>query len=89
MNRRAFIGSVLALGAAPAVVRASSLMPINQSRWSAGETLIVPRRMANGYIGGYGLTLQLLDWNADTFKVMLCGVEHTIQSTAFAQLVNG
>lgn len=28
MNRRAFLGSILALGAAPAIVRASSLMPI-------------------------------------------------------------
>ena len=28
MNRRSFIGSILALGAAPAIVRASSLMPV-------------------------------------------------------------
>lgn len=28
MNRRSFIGSILALGIAPAVARASSLMPI-------------------------------------------------------------
>ena len=29
MNRRSFIGSILALGAAPSIVRASSLMKIN------------------------------------------------------------
>ena len=28
MNRRGFIGSILAFGAAPAIVRAGSLMPI-------------------------------------------------------------
>src|SRR5512147_2272809 len=28
MNRRGFLGSILALGAAPAIVRADSLMPI-------------------------------------------------------------
>lgn len=28
MNRRGFIASILALGAAPAIVRASSLMPV-------------------------------------------------------------
>lgn len=28
MNRRSFIGSILALGLAPAIVRASSLMPV-------------------------------------------------------------
>ena len=36
MNRRGFLGTCLALAAAPAIVRASSLMP--------GRGLIVPRQ---------------------------------------------
>jgi hypothetical protein len=56
MNRRGFLSSILALGIAPAVVRASSLMPIHVIEEPAiditttlreyaiqwGETLVVP-----------------------------------------------
>lgn len=38
MNRRGFIGSILALGAAPAVVRASSLMRL----WTPSEEIARP-----------------------------------------------
>lgn len=38
MNRRGFLGSILAAAAAPAIVRASSLMPITASK------IIVPSR---------------------------------------------
>lgn len=42
MNRRGFLSSILALGAAPAVVRAASLMP-----WKATESgLLVQDAMA-------------------------------------------
>lgn len=48
MNRRSFIGSVLALGAAPALVRAESLMPMTRKidwhhvslpSWYAGDNV--------------------------------------------------
>jgi hypothetical protein len=39
MNRRGFLSSILALGAAPAVVRAASLMP-----WKATESGLLVRR---------------------------------------------
>jgi hypothetical protein len=39
MNRRGFLGSILALAAAPAIVKASSLMPVRDRyiRYSIGE----------------------------------------------------
>lgn len=74
MNRRSFIGTVLALGAAPAIVRASSLMPINQSRWSAAGAVLVP------VYGMRGMILDSIDWyersiNWETLeaKIMLAG----------------
>ena len=36
MNRRGFLGSILALGCAPAIVRASSLMPVRPLFVTAG-----------------------------------------------------
>lgn len=41
MNRRSFLGSVIALAASPAVVRASSLMPVRGERWMPSAGLSV------------------------------------------------
>lgn len=49
MNRRGFLGAMLALGAAPAIVRASSLMRLAPSMELTDSGLIVPR---SGLIAG-------------------------------------
>ena len=52
MNRRAFLTAILALGTAPAIVRASSLMPVRRI-WVPDDAIIYP----NGvwFLNGSGL----------------------------------
>lgn len=48
MNRRGFLGSILALGAAPAIVSATSLMPI----WVPADEVVVPLTSWQGKMWG-------------------------------------
>ena len=47
MNRRSFLASILAAGAAPAIVRAASLMPIK------APPVWVPNQLLKGELGVY------------------------------------
>lgn len=57
MNRRGFLRSILALGAAPAIVRVGSLMPLVASK------LVTPQRVSQlwavNQLGGYFYSMNL------------------------------
>ena len=52
MNRRHFLGAIIASACAPAIVRASSLMPVR-------KTVLVPGYKLIGRVG----TGRIVDWN--------------------------
>ena len=53
MNRRGFLGSILALGAAPAIVRAENIMRVTPRGWTrAASGLLVKRETGYGWEDG-------------------------------------
>lgn len=70
MNRRGFLGSILALGAAPAIVRADSLMrivPIQTTVWQ----VVGVREDLSDVLGIPGVRLMPLSKIADASKYIL------------------
>lgn len=61
MNRRGFLGSILAAAAAPAIVRADSLMRVvPRGLWRPTGLEVIPP-LSGGYLAPAGLLAQLYD----------------------------
>jgi hypothetical protein len=77
MNRRGFLGSILAIGAAPAIVRADSLMRIV----AMDATLIVPEVGRLGEFNFYesDLTLTLDDYSRRFIQPAMLALRQDIE----------
>lgn len=76
MNRRGFLGTILAAGAAPSIVRASSLMPILMRK----PTIIVPELIVSSVPACGLLTIEQITREALTIlhkQLVFTTVWHT------------
>ena len=90
MNRRGFLGTILALGAAPAIARSGILMPV-RTLWTP------PRLMAATLldINGTPIVAETAEWVSEAGALRNVGgivfpmLAGNVQSTAEAVAVNG
>lgn len=81
MNRRGFLGAILAAGAAPAIVKAASLMPVFTR--SASGLFVPPTRLDVLYqFGAPDLILTLEDFAARVIEPAMLAVSRKLDEDA-------